>query len=268
MALNELQRKLLPMLAWFHEYCKQKGLRYYLIGGTALGAARHQGFIPWDDDIDVGMPREDYERLQALCAKEQGGQYRFEFPGKDKTFVYTYGKLYDTQTTLIENSRYKTKRGIFLDVFPLDGVGDAKEEGIARFREIDRKVNLLSTKTCAWRKGRKLYKNLATIFMRYMPFSAKKLRRGIEELSKERKFDDCKYVANYVGNWHEKEISERAWFGIPVEVDFDGVKAFAPENVDAYLTGVYGDWRTPPPPEKQITHHDYISLDLRKSYLE
>lgn len=269
MALTEMQNKLLAMLSWFHEYCQTNGLRYYVIGGTALGAARHQGFIPWDDDIDVGLPRPDYEKLKELCQEEKG-QYRFEFPGEAKDFVYAYGKMYDTTTTLIENTRYKTKRGLFIDIFPLDGVGDTREEGIEHFKKVDKKTNLLSTRTCAWRKGRKLYKNLAVMLMRCVPpciLGAKKLKADIEELSKSRAYDDCKYVANFVGNWHEKEITERAFFGTPTECAFEGITVMRPENVDAFLTGIYGDWRTPPPPEKQVSHHDYILLDLTKSYV-
>ncbi len=267
MALSALQSKLLEMLTWFHGYCLEHNLRYYLIGGSALGAARHQGFIPWDDDIDVGMPREDYEKLRSLQAEH--GKYLFEFPSEKKDFVYAYGKLYDRTTTLIEHTRYKTKRGIFIDIFPLDGLGNSYEESLARFKEIDKKVNLLSTRTCALRKGRRLYKNLAIIAMRLVPsflLSRKKLVKEIEELSKARSFDECAYVANCVGAWHEKEIVKRTSLGKPTEAIFEGITLFVPEDIDGFLTGIYGDWRTPPPPEKQISHHDYLALDLEKAY--
>ncbi len=267
MALTELQAKLLSMLSWFHEYCKKNNLRYYLVGGTALGAARHQGFIPWDDDIDVGMPRADYEKLRSLSQAE--GQYLFEFPSDAKDFVYPYGKLYDISTTLIENTRYKTKRGIYIDIFPLDGVGNTYEESLKNYKEIDDKVNLLSTVTCAIRKGRKFYKNLAIVLMRCVPgfiLNRKKLVGKIEELSKRLSFDECAYVANCVGNWHSKEIVKREFFGTPTECEFAGRKLMYPENVDGYLTALYGDWRTPPPPEKQVSHHDFLELDMQKSY--
>ncbi len=271
MALTALQETLLSMLAWFHEYCQKHGLRYYLVGGAALGAARHHGFIPWDDDIDVDMPRPDYERLKELCKEGQGERYRFEFYGEKKEFIYPFGKLYDTQTTLIENVRYKPKRGIGIDIFPTDGLGDTYEESLAHFKKIDKKANLLSTRTCAWRKGRKLYKNLAVVLMRLVPefiLSTKKIRADIDRMSKEKDFDSSVYVANCVGNWHEKEILKREWLGTPTECTFEGLTVFGPEKMDEFLTGVYGDWRTPPPPEKQVTHHDYIRLDLQESYLQ
>ncbi len=266
--MTEVQEKLLSMLSWFHEYCKEKGLRYYLIGGTALGAARHRGFIPWDDDIDVGMPRRDYEKLRKLQVTHES--YRFEFPGENKDFGYPFGKLYDTSTTLVENTRYKTCRGIYIDVFPLDGIGDTYEESVKNFEKIDDKVNLLSTITCGIRKGRKLYKNLAIVLMRLVPsfiLSKEKVIAKIEELSTRLDFDESQYVANCVGNWHKKEIVKREYFGAPTEAEFEGVRLFVPENVDGFLTSIYGDWRSPPPVEKQVSHHDFLFLDLHKSYI-
>ena len=93
--MTDLQIKLLNMLEDFHKICIEYNLSYYVIGGTALGAIRHKGFIPWDDDIDVGMPRDDYERLKNLSKTLSLPEYEFEFSGK-KDFTYTYGKMYDT----------------------------------------------------------------------------------------------------------------------------------------------------------------------------
>ncbi|MBR5505916.1 MAG: LicD family protein [Clostridia bacterium] len=101
--MNELQQKLLTMLNWFHNVCEKENLQYYALGGTALGAIRHNGFIPWDDDIDVGMPRDDYNKLREICSKYNAGQYYIEFPGINDDFVYPFCKVYDKQTTLVEN---------------------------------------------------------------------------------------------------------------------------------------------------------------------
>ncbi len=267
--MTDLHSKLLDMLMAFHELCQKEGLRYYLQGGTALGAARHKGFIPWDDDIDVGMPRSDYEKLKEISASLDTGIYCFEFPSNDKTFVYAFGKMYDTSTTLIENTRYKVKRGICIDIFPLDGAGNTFEESLVNFKAVNKKINLLLTKACAWRKGRKLYKNLALLAMRCVPefiIDSSKLKSDIDSMCKKLSFDECDYVANYNGAWHEKEIIKKEWYGTPTEYLFEGIKVYAAENIDAYLTSLYGDWRTPPPPEKQVTHHDYLYLSLNDSY--
>ena len=267
--MNNSQERLLVMLDYFHNFCIENNLRYYVIGGTALGTARHQGFIPWDDDVDVGMPRVDYEKMKKLVNNKQFGNYYFEYYGKKKDYVYPYCKMYDISTTLIENTRYKTKRGIYIDIFPLDGVGDTKKEALINFRKIDRLINLFETKVCAIRKGRKLYKNMAILLMRLIPeflISRNRLIKKIEKNSKKYNFDKANYIANFAGNWHEKEIFERRVLGKPSEYMFEDIKVMGPENIDDFLTGVYGDWRTPPPIEKQVTHHDYVFLDLNTSY--
>ncbi len=269
--MTELQKKSLDMLSFFHGLCENERLRYFLVGGSALGAARHGGFIPWDDDIDVGMPRCDYEKLRKATKGKLFGKYLFEFPSEDITFVYPYGKMYDTSTTLTENSRYRTTRGIFIDIFPLDGIGNTYSESLENFRAIRKKVDMLSAKTSVWRRGRRLYKNLAGAVARLVPeliLSQTELKRKIKELSQRLDFDSCVYVANVCGNWREKEISERKWFGNPKECTFEGIKAYIPEKADEYLTSLYGNWRTPPPLELQITHHGYLILDLNEPYIK
>ena len=142
--LNELQVKLLDMLKWFHEFCVANNLTYYLSCGTMLGAARDQGIIPWDNDVDVMMPREDLKKLEVLMA-EQKGRYVLETPASPaKDYCYTWPKLFDTETTVIENTKYKTKRGIFIDVFPLDGIGNDEEDAKAHWKKIRRTYKLFN----------------------------------------------------------------------------------------------------------------------------
>lgn len=269
--MNDLKKVLLQMLKWFHDFCVEHDITYYALGGTLLGAVRHKGFIPWDDDIDLGLPREDYNRLIKTMENENG-KYVLETPNQGKNgFVYSYCKLYDTDTTLIENTRYKTKRGVYLDIFPLDGIGNTYAESIKNFKKIDRKQNFISTKVCAFNKNRSFYKNCAIVAGRCIPefiCSWKKEVKKVNELCEKRPFNDYVYVGNLLGNWHQKEIVERNWFGEPKLMDFEDAKIFVPSDYDGYLKNVYGDYMTPPPVEKQKTHHNYISLDLNKSYLK
>ncbi len=268
--MTEMQEKLLEILKWFHELCEKEGLVYYAQGGTALGAVRHNGFIPWDDDLDVGMPRKDYESLKKLSEKVNGNSpYQIEFPGDDREFVYPFCKVYDTKTTLIENTRYKTKRGIYIDVFPIDGIGNTMEESVKNFKRVDHKRNLLCTQICGLRKGRKWYKNLSVILLRNIPFwNSVKMIKDIDRMSKLYDYDKCQYVANLCGNWHEKEIMDKEWVEKPVLCKFEDTQIYIPENHDGYLTRMYGDYMQLPPVEKRVTHHDFISIDLNKSYLE
>lgn len=267
--MTNLQSKLLDMLKWFHSFCVENNLRYYALGGTMLGAIRHNGFIPWDDDIDVGMPREDYDRMEVLMEANMEAKYRLEMPLKNKDFVYQYGKLYDTTTSLIEKTRYKTKRGIYLDIFPLDGIGDTLEESRKNFKKIDYMNNYIMTKVCALSKHRKLYKNLAIMASRCIPLPTwQNVLRKVDRLCRSRKFDDYQYVANLYGNWHEKEIVKRDWFGVPQFYSFEGIQIYGVQDSDNYLRTLYGDYMQLPPMNKQHSHHNYLELNLNCSYLE
>lgn len=269
---RELKATLLEMLAWFHDFCGAHSLRYYVLGGTMLGAVRHRGFIPWDDDIDVGMPRADYERLAAEMAGAETGKYRLETPRSPAAdFLYTFSKLYDTTTTLVENTRKRTRRGVYLDLFPLDGLGDTWEESKRRFRPINLRFDLLLARAAGVRSGRSGWKNLAVRLAPLLPdglVENKALQRRIDELCRERDFDRCKYGGNLLGAWRFKEVMERRIMGEPTPYSFEGLTVYGAEHGEEYLTHLYGDWRTLPPPEQRVTHHDFLLCDLHRSYLE
>lgn len=269
--MTELQEKLLEMFKYFHKFCEENNLRYWALGGIVLGAVRHKGFIPWDDDIDVGMPREDYERFIGMKDKFNG-RYIAEFPGENKDYTYLFGKIYDTSTTLVENCRPKAKRGIYLDIFPLDGVGNTYEEALKNFKKVyKKKLSFMRKHVIVWRKGRSLYKNIAVLILNCVPefvWNTQKMITDIDDMSKQFKFSECNYVVNYFGAWREKEIIKKEYFGEPRLVEFEGATMYIPENYDEYLTTLYGNYMQLPPPEKRVSHHDYILCDLHKSYLE
>ena len=268
--MTELQQKLLDILKWFNEICEENNLRYYLLGGTMLGAQRHGGFIPWDDDIDVGMPRSDYNKLAEILAKRNDEKYVLETPEtEEKDFYYPFSKLYDTTTTLIENTKYKIKRGIYIDIFPIDGIGDSKEESMQNFKKITARYNLLLSRIGGIRKGRSFYKNIAVAAMRIVPnfiINNKKLLRQLVKECSKKSFDECRWIGNLVGAWRFKECMPKEYMGTPTKIMFEGLSVYGVENPDAYLTSIYGDWRKLPPKEKQVTHHDFITIDLKKSY--
>lgn len=269
--IRELQMKLLEMFKWFHTFCTENNLRYYMICGTLLGAVRHNGFIPWDDDIDVGMPRADYIKLQELM-RNYNGRYIFEsMENGQPDFFYPFGKIYDTTTMLQENTKYRIKRGVFLDVFPLDGLGNTYEEAVERFYKIDRKRKFLLARTTRIRKGRKWYKNLSVILSQIIPpfiIDDKKILNEIEQTAREKSFAECCWVANLFGAWGKKEITAKHVLGNPTLYKFEDFSAYGVEKADEYLSRVYGDWRKLPPKEKRISHHDFLAFDLNKSYLE
>jgi len=263
-----LQKKLTQMLGWFHEYCVEHGLRYYMIGGTMLGAARHQGFIPWDDDVDVGMPRKDYEKLVKLLS-QPNGQYVVESPKyfSDK-IICTYGKMYHTGTTLIEKSKFNLKKGIYLDIFPLDGFGPTVEDGVKHLKKVTLLDNLLMIRICAFRKGRSFLKNASAMLGWVLPININKLIGKIDALCASRDFDQEAYVGNLMSVYRQREIMPRSYYGTPTLYRFENLQVYGVEDYEGYLTQVYGDWRKMPPVEQRVSKHDHVYMNLEESYLE
>lgn len=269
---TEMQTKLLEMLKWFDDFCRNNNLKYYAVGGTLLGAVRHQGFIPWDDDIDVAMPRKDYKKLYQLMNGKIFDHYILETELSDnRDFCYPYAKLYDINTTLIENTREPLVRGLFLDIFPLDGVGNDENYGKKWFANITREYHFYLTRIAAVRKGRSFFKNAAVIISRMIPsfvLDDVKLRKQLNKKCERYDLEESVFAGNLLGNWGEKELVPVKIIGEPKDYQFENMKIMGIEYYDEYLTHIYGNWRKLPPKEKQVSHHDFIKLDLHKSYLE
>lgn len=267
---KQFKEYLINMMHWFHEFCKENDIKYYALGGTMLGVARHHGFIPWDDDIDIGIPRKDYERLARLL-KNRKGRYVLETPhSNSKDFYYTYSKLYDTRTTLIENSKTPIKRGIFIDIFPLDGLGNTIDDCRRKYKKIDILRMLLISRITTVRKGRGVLKNVLVLIMNLFPnflINNKKLQIKIDNLCKQNDFNNCIYGGNLMGHWRIKEVMPTHIMGTPVLYKFENIEIFGVEHYDEYLTKLYGNWRIMPPKDQRITIHDF-NCDLNKSYLD
>lgn len=270
--LTEMQKKLLEMLTWYDRFCRENSLTYYAVGGTLLGAVRHGGFIPWDDDIDVAMPRKDYMKLEKLMSGKQFGSYILETPNTDAgDFCYPYTKLYDTSTTLIEHCKKPLVRGLFLDIFPFDGIGNDKKEGLKWFRSISREYHFYLTRIAAIRNGRSFYKNAAVFLSHIIPkvvVDDVELRKHLDKRCRRYGLENSKYGGNLLGNWGKRELVPVEVIGNPQKYQFENIEIMGIEKYDRYLTNIYGEWRKVPPKEKQITHHDFLLLDLHKSYLE
>lgn len=271
--MNEMQKKLVEMLKWFHLFCEENNLRYYIIAGTMLGAVRHGGMIPWDDDIDVGMPRSDYEKLRQISnSKNNKGKYIFEYPRVDKKdFPFLWAKLYDTTTTLIEKQRYTTKRGIYIDIFPLDGIGNTMDEAVNNFKPIEKRLNLNSIISYAILKRRKWYRNVPILFGRIISplfVNKYKLAKKLDEMCRKYDFDTNSYVCNLMGGSGINGIVKKEYFGNPTPVQFADIVVNGLEKPELYLKSMYGDFMKLPPEEKRISFHDSLILDLSKGYQE
>lgn len=269
--MNRVQIKLLEMLIFFHKYCERNNLQYYIVGGSMLGAVRHGGFIPWDDDIDVALPRPDYDKLLTLFKRKED-HFLLESPySGNEDYLYSFTKLYDTNTTLIEHTRTDCKRGLYIDVFPLDGVGNTEREVDKNYSKVDRINMFLMTRTCAYEKRRGFAKNSAIFLSRLIPsfiVDNKKLSITVEKTAASFGYYNNKYVANLMGSYRRREVMEKKIFGEPTEYKFEDITVYGVEHYDEFLTHIYGDWRKLPPEDKRKTTHNYVEMDLNKSYLE
>ena len=269
--MTEIQGRLLEILTWFDAFCRENGLRYYALGGTLLGAVRHKGFIPWDDDVDVGMPRKDYERLARLMGNDIHDGYILETEySADPKYCYPFAKLYDTGTTLIEHVSTGLKRGLFLDVFPLDGLGNGERPDMRHFRKIRNRNAFYLARVTSVRKGRSALKNLAVVLAKAIPDRIADntvLRQKLSRICTEYDFDDSEWAGSLLEDLWENGIVRRKIFGIPKEYCFEGRPILGPEYADEFLTALFGDWRQLPPEEERIEHHDFVLCDIHRSYL-
>ena len=258
-----MKQHLLEMLVTFDKFCKENGLRYYLSGGTLLGAIRHQGFIPWDDDIDVNMPRPDCEKLMKLSGGRIG-PYILNPPNSSKSYHAYHWKLYDESILVGKRHAYDIGNRvypIFIDIFPIEGLPDTEKKNAAHYRRI-----------FVWKKlfncvGGKPFKNKSLIkklvYGLAWPiaklFGTERLFNKVIETAKTYPFDESDYIGVMMTNVHttEERVVKEEYLPV-VDVKFEGHTFPAPAGYDTYLRQLYGDYMQLPPEEKRVSHHKLV----------
>lgn len=259
---REVQKLLLTMLDAFVEYCKKYSLRYYLVGGTLLGAVRHKGFIPWDDDIDVGMPRSDYERFLELVKKEPLAENLAVISGEEKTLSNPYSDIIHLDTRLDRaSSRFIREKcrnlHLFLDIFPQDGWPEDDREAEKLAAEMKKDRYFIQCARARLGKGiswkRILAKTPVVLLMRLLGYE--RIIDRMTAVAKSRDYDSSRYVgAVTYGIYGPGERCLREEVVDFNTVEFEGRTLQAPGCYDKYLTQIFGDYMTLPPEEKRITH--------------
>ena len=228
--LEDLQKKELEILQTFIEVCEKLNLKYYLLDGSLLGAVRHKGFIPWDDDIDVGMLREDYERFLVEAPALLPSHLFVQTYETDEGYPKTFGKLRDSNTTFIGSSlsSQKINHGAYIDIFSLDRC-ELEFRNSFKFKLVQIMCNLRTSYTCD--------KKFLSLPVRLVRFISKLFYPKISNAvaGKERLYKSTpngKLIANYHSMWGEREIVPCEWYGDGVLLDFAGIKVNCPTEYD------------------------------------
>lgn len=263
-SLKEMQALELQILKYLKRVCDENGLRYYLAYGTLIGAVRHQGFIPWDDDIDVFMPRTDFRKLVKIVKKTPDPIYKLVCLDTCPEFTAPLAKIIDTRTRLVQNYDYyeRTELGVYIDLFLLDGAGNSYQQAC----KVEREAYQLYVK---WRKadyplfGPGISKVHGILrWVKKTPYRVHGITRYLREMEAHNSrysFYKTKYVAALEsGNGEpKKNIWTYDTFGEGILLPFEDIQCRAPVDYDSVLRCQYGDYMKLPPKSKQITHHNY-----------
>lgn len=267
---KRFKQQILKVFNYTVAFLERHDMRYVACGGTVLGAVRHKDFIPWDDDIDIYMPRADYERLLLLKDEAQRDGYDI-LSLNDDGYNLPFAKMSDCSTTLWELEEFPLVIGIYVDIFPLDNFScsDAQLTAIQRrsqkkFYNYLKSISNIRTRAmfCDLLKGdasQFAYK-LQVLLTR--PFSNILKRRFLDYQRWYSSQDGDKTVC--VTQWAGR-IFKREWFEDVIDYPFGNITVKIPRDYDAYLTCLYGDYMTPPPVEKQVSEHNHYYLDFDKS---
>lgn len=265
--LKEIQNLEYEILKKFVKFCEKYNLKYCLCGGTLLGAIRHQGFIPWDDDIDIMMPRPDFNKFINLLKEkninEELKDLELASYELDKNYIYPITKLYDKRTKIKFNDHIVNyPLGLWIDIFVLDGVpnGQISRKIKFKYQRVLTYLNVMSiTKFGIKRKNRVLTYGqflLYPIFIIARLIGHKIFVGLLEKNAKTYSFENSKYVAVYTGRALEKEIMPKDEFMNLKKTKFENTEFYIPGNYDYYLTRLYGDYMKLPPENQRETRHD------------
>lgn len=257
--IREIQQMELGIMEYIHEVCQKIGVKYFLAYGSLIGAVRHKGFIPWDDDMDICMLREDYEKLQDYLIANPDERYEVMSYKNNLNYVYPFMKVQDNQTYLLEEDvRIDSNMGIYVDIFPVDGYED---DSVFK----DKMTRLIKKRqlSCYTFKGITNTKSLLNSLIRYISViifyftNTNKYIRGIDDLAQSRKVDDYELVDYLIYKDMNKPVWKREWLKQTITGVFEGKEFMIPKNYHEILTSDYGDYTQLPPVELRFSHHDF-----------
>lgn len=252
--LKRIQVEILDAVA---QFCDANGICYWLDSGTLLGAIRHKGYIPWDDDIDLGMLRADYDRFLS-CFNKSNDRYRVVSIELDPKFGFSFAKVCDTATVLYEPNENGRKLSVNIDIFVYDNAPDDDRQLKKMYDKRDRLRRIYDYKydPIDWNEKLKSVLRLGRriVFRTFFPQNTIRL---MAENSK--KYADCE--TECVGDFtaYTRMVCSKRVFDSFIEVEFEGKLYKAPVGYDEWLRSFYGDYMQLPPEEERVTHHSFVA---------
>lgn len=259
--VSECHKYLLQLAKAFHDICVRHSIPYYMVGGTQLGAIRHRGFIPWDDDMDFGVPRRYYEELMNILDKELPAEYKIQSIYHSPKYTNGFYKIEDSRTLIKETNSKSLQYGVNIDIFPIDYTNGKK--GLFSKNWWIVQLYKLETYSFADLEGLGMIKIIANKILRKLMFfiNNKTIFNFIDRHLLE---SDGRYWVNHYGAYTNKEIIEKEIYGQPTLYDFEDTKLFGIEKVEVYLKHFYGNYMELP---KESARHFHIEeLYVKQEY--
>ena len=258
--VTELKKIQIDILDYVNDFCKKNGIKYWIDAGTLIGAVRHKGYIPWDDDIDLGMLREDYDKFCTLFNRETNERYRVHNCENDPTFRYGYSKVMDHSTVLYEPDENGVKEAVNIDVFVYDNAPDSnlilkwmylKRNFYRALRSFQYNYTSFGSQTKI--VTTRIFRKVLTPYFKGKPENY--CVQKIVENSKLYANKKTNRIGNFVGSI--VICCDKALFDRTVNLEFNGKMYPAPVGYHEYLTALYGNYMELPPEEKRVSHHHF-----------
>ena len=256
---EEVRSALLLILKYFTDFCDRNNLYYFLAGGTLLGAIRHKGFIPWDDDIDVFMPRPDYDRMHELMSGYDSDESNYRLIGLQAgAGTWPFAKIIDLNTFVDAEYVANDQQHLWIDIFPVDGLPDDAGSSDRHIQKAGTLKRLYGIATARLGHGKTLSRSLLKIPLNICLrlFGVERLACRMVQHAQEYSYSASHYVGNVIWCVGNGERVRKEVFSSRVPVTFANRTFFGPAGWDEYLHSVYGDYMQLPPVEKQKSNHD------------